>query len=160
MNAASCRASIVRHGHPAFSVSERTILPPSRLPSYIERASKCVRVLPSRRVEMAHARTHARTHSRYAHVVVSFIKSRVSRGNACARALTTGTDGFARFFLAYTYLAPREDVNTRLRNERSAPTSARFGCAASEDAPLESNKSATLTRERELTLSLFFPPAV
>jgi hypothetical protein len=77
----------------------RTVLTPRRLPSYVERVSK--RVLPSSRVESARARaragaptrTHARTHARTlrVRVVVPFIKSCVSRGNACARTLTTGT---------------------------------------------------------------------
>lgn len=97
LNAASCRASIVRRGRFAFSMPERTIITPPRLPSYVERASK--RVLPSRRVEAAHARTHAL-------VVVSFIKSRVSRGNACARARVNDRNRRLRpLLLAYFYYA-------------------------------------------------------
>lgn len=79
LNAASCRASNVRRGRPAFSVPGRTIFPPSRLPSYIERASKCVRVLPSRRVETAHARTQARTAASggFIHKVTRFARKRL-----------------------------------------------------------------------------------
>lgn len=66
-----------------------------------------MRVLPSRRNG---ARTHAGTHDRYTRVVVSFIKSCVLRGNACARALTTGTDPL---LLSCVPIWPREKTLIR-----------------------------------------------
>lgn len=156
MNAASCRASTVRRGRSALFVSERTVLTLPRLPSYVERASKCVRVLSSRLVEIARACTHARTLAIYArsgfiHKVTRFARKRLrARVNDRNRRLRP---------LFLTYIPSREDVNTRLRNERSAPTSGWLGCTASEDAPPVGNKSRAVNAPLSC-LSLFLSTAL
>lgn len=140
LNAASCRASTVRRARSRLSVSTRAILVPPRLPSYVERTSKCARTHYYRRT---HART-VRERSGFIHKVTRFarkrLRARVNERNASSAASS-------RLPIPTYPSSLREDVNTRLQNER---TSARRGCAA----PGGSNKSVAvnaLVREKPTT---------
>jgi len=148
LNAASCCTSIVRRGRSAFSISERTIFALPPLPSYVERASK--RVLPSRRVEAARARTYARTRSGFIHKVTRFARKRLrARVNDRNRRLRP----FLLAYLLRTYSREKTLIRAPERMLADDFRSIRMrnvgGCTAG-------NKNVAVNVLAEITLFLFF----
>jgi len=90
---------------------------------------------------MRHAQP-LRARSGFIHKVTRFARKRLR-----ARVNDRNRRGYAlaSSFVRIPTWPQREDVNTRLWNERSAPTSARLGYAASEDAPPVAIKACPLT---------------